>query len=324
MCYGFNGERALTQSLREHAPDRRTVLRGALAGLLGAGAVGSAVSPAVAGQRRARGSGHHRQPSTRSVPAGLISMQLWTMRAALSGTPGYDATLSAMAEMGYQRVEQALGYFGRTATELKAFYNSIGIRASSSHDGISPTMDAARTKFENAATLGQNYIVVPYLNSSVLADWQQWADQMNAEAALARRYGLKYGYHNHAHEFTIDLGGGVTPWQVLTSHLDPSLVHLEVDLYWAYTGGVNTGAPDPDQFVIDTIAAAPQRTLQFHVKDRDPATGDMADLGTGVVDFQRIFAAHRVREYIVENDTPDVTPLNTAQVGYQYLRDVRF
>jgi hypothetical protein len=50
----------------------------------------------------------------------------------------------------------------------------------------------------------------------------------------------------------------------------------------------------------------------------------MADLGTGMIDFARIFAAHTVEEYIVENDTPDVTPLQTAQVGWDYLRTLRF
>jgi sugar phosphate isomerase/epimerase len=64
--------------------------------------------------------------------------------------------------------------------------------------------------------------------------------------------------------------------------------------------------------------------LQYHVKDRHAADGDMADLGTGMIDFARVFQAHKVDEYIVENDTPDVTPLQTAQVGYSYLRDLRF
>ena len=92
---------------------------------------------------------------------------------------------------------------------------------------------------------------------------------MNAEAAVAKEYGLRYGYHNHAHEFTIDLGGGLTPWEVLTVAARPAAVHLEVDLYWAYTGGVNTGAADPDKFAIDVIHDAPQKVRQFHVKDRD-------------------------------------------------------
>ena len=87
--------------------------------------------------------------------------------------------------------------------------------------------------------------MVPYLASDKKSDWKMWADQMNKEAGAAKRWGLRYGYHNHAHEFTTDLGGGVTPWEVLTEWLDPRYVHLEVDLYWAYTGGVNSGADDP-------------------------------------------------------------------------------
>ncbi len=31
-----------------------------------------------------------------------------------------------------------------------------------------------------------------------------------------------------------------------------------------------------------------------------------------------------MKEYVVENDQPDVTPLQTASVGYSYLRGVRF
>ena len=87
---------------------------------------------------------------------------------------------------------------------------------------------------------------------------------------------------------------------------------------------MNTGAADPLQFAIDVIKQAPQRVRQFHVKDRDGATGDMCDLGTGVIDFRRIFRAHSVEEYIVENDTPDVSPLTSAAVGHLYLDHVRF
>ena len=32
----------------------------------------------------------------------------------------------------------------------------------------------------------------------------------------------------------------------------------------------------------------------------------------------------RFEQYIVENDTPDVTYLQTADVGYDYLRRIRF
>ncbi|HSK56746.1 MAG TPA: sugar phosphate isomerase/epimerase [Jiangellales bacterium] len=319
MCYGHDGAGALERSLTARGHDRRTFLKGSLAAAAGVGLAGAGIGAQPA-HADLRPTGRHR------VPPGLISIQLWTVRAALFGSPGYDATLTAIAEMGYPKVEQALGYFGRTAAELRAFYDSIGISATSSHDGISPSAAALDEKIQNALTLGQSFIVVPFLNSPNLADWQNWADQMNAEAQVARSAGLRYGYHNHAHEFTIDLGGGVTPWEVLTSRLDPSLVHLEIDIFWAVTGGIQSGdgVADPEAFTIDVIRSAPQRTLQYHVKDRHASDGDMADLGTGHIDFKRIFRAHSVLEYIVENDTPDVTPLQTAEVGYDYLRTLRF
>jgi sugar phosphate isomerase/epimerase len=317
MCFGYDGEGALRRSLEEKGASRRSLLRGAAVGVAGVAAVGAGAAPA-----QARGRGGHGH-SKREVPHDRISIQLYTLRAAMGGQPGFDAVLARLAQYGYEKVELA-GYYGRTARQIRDLLDDLGIRASSSHEGISADPAALRTKLENAVTLGQRYVVVPYLNSASLSQWQTWADQMNAEAAVAKRYGLRYGYHNHAHEFTIDLGGGVTPWEVLTTRLDPRLVHLEVDLYWAYTGGVNTGAADPDQFAIDVIREAPQEVRQFHVKDRDGATGDMADLGTGVIDFPKIFRKHQVEEYIVENDTPDVSPLTSAAVGKLYLEHTSF
>ncbi|MFE6507371.1 sugar phosphate isomerase/epimerase family protein [Nocardioides sp. NPDC057767] len=321
MCYGFDGEGALRRSLEERGLSRRSMVKGAL------GAVaGGAMLAAVPGLLSPAGAAVTAEHGACRVPPGRISIQLWTVRDALWGDPGFDATLTSIAEMGYPRVEQALGYFDRTAAELRAFYDDLGIRASSSHDGISATPADLQTKLQNAATLGQRYMVVPYLASSSLSDWQTWAEQMNVEAAAAKRYGIAYGYHNHAHEFTTDLGGGVTPWDVLTTELDPALVHLEIDIYWAVTGGVNRGLSNDEavDFAIDTIKAGPQRVRQYHVKDRNPATGDHVDLGTGFIDFAKVFAAHEVEEYIVENDTPEISPLHTAEVGYSYLRRLRY
>lgn len=299
MCYGYG-------------PSRRSLLAAGLG--LGAAAV-AAASPAAAAA--VHPPHHHGE----RVPPGKISIQLYTLRDDLS--KDYDATLRYVARAGYPKVELALGYFGRTARELRRFLDGLGLRASSSHEDISSDAAGLETKIENALTLGQKYMVVPYLASDSLDQWKAWAERMNVEAEAARKAGLRYGYHNHAHEFTTDLGNGVTPWDVLTSELDPRLVHLEIDIYWAVTGGVGRGERDPVKFAIDVIRRAPQRVLQYHVKDRH-LDGDMADLGTGTIDFRRVFRAHRVEEYIVENDTPDVTPQRTAEVGYRYLRELRY
>ena len=319
MCFGYDGEGALRRSLDQKGASRRSLLRGAAAGAAGLATVGGGLG--LAAPALAHGGGGH---GRRSVPHDRISIQLYTLRDAMGGEPGFDTVLTRLAQYGYEKVELA-GYYERTAQQIRDQLDGLGIRASSSHEGISADAAALEIKLENAATLGQRYVVVPYLNSKKLSDWKTWADQMNAEAAVAKTYGLRYGYHNHAHEFTTDLGRGRTPWDVLTSRLDPRLVHLEIDLYWAYTGGVNTpGVTDPDRFAIEVIHQAPQQVRQFHVKDRDASTGDMCDLGSGVVDFPRIFGTHEVEEYIVENDTPDVSPLTSAAVGHLYLDHLEY
>lgn len=336
MCYGYDGETALRRSLETQGASRRGILRTAVAGAAGAAAIGALGAPAEAAGTRGSGNGRDRE-----VPERRISIQLYTLRDATlpAGTAekpwsiGWEAVLERLAQYGYPRVERA-GLYGVTAATMKAKLDSLGIWASSSHEGISDTSAAMYQKFDDANTFEQRYVVVPYLNSDKLSDWQRWAEQMNNEAYAAKRRGLRYGYHNHAHEFAQVLDDGSRPWEILTSRLDRKLVHLEVDLYWAVTGGRITGESDPVQFAIDVIEDAPQRTRQFHVKDKRFETfppsptpwweGDMADLGTGGIDFPRIFAAHRVAEYIVENDNPDISPLVTAQTGIDYLQHVRY
>jgi hypothetical protein len=58
--------------------------------------------------------------------------------------------------------------------------------------------------------------------------------------------------------------------------------------------------------------------------------GSFEDPGKGLIDFPRIFRSQQVDEYIVERDdagSPPRTPaqaLDTAHVGYEYLRTVQF
>ncbi|MET1074987.1 MAG: sugar phosphate isomerase/epimerase, partial [Umezawaea sp.] len=116
------------------------------------------------------------------------------------------------------------------------------------------------------------------------------------------------------HEFAVL--EGKRPYDVITGGTSRRDVHLEVDLYWAVTAGV-----DP----VEVYRRNFPRVRQFHVKDRN-VDGSFADLGKGTIDFARIFRGtwyRHVDEYIVENDQP-VDALVTAEVGYKYLRDIRF
>jgi sugar phosphate isomerase/epimerase len=344
MCYGFDGAAALERTAESGGVGRRTFMRGAIGAAVTAGVAASAVGGATSAEARANNNNQRR------VPLDRISIQLWTLRDAF-GWPNasaarqremYRSTLRQVADIGYPRVELALGYFGHTPQQLRSFYRNIGVRPTSAHTDLTTTDAAMEQKFENALVIGQQYSVVPYLEAPLTltpaqrrSQWQQWAERMNQEAEVARQYGLRFGYHNHAHEFVDDVGGGLVAWDILMAELDPRLVHLELDIYWAATGLMASGQAreaTAETEVIDLIRSVRLRVRQYHVKDRDPGrpanrtNGEQffADPGTGMIDFGRIFDASAAEEYIVENDAPDVSPLQTARVGYRYLSTLVF
>jgi sugar phosphate isomerase/epimerase len=310
------------------APDipalsRRGVLRAATAGAVavGAGAAGLIAQPAQA----AGGRGHG---GRRGVPVDQISIQLYTLRDQLA--IDLDGTLAALAEIGYRRVEHA-GFVGRTAAQFRAALDAAGLRATSGHVGVPQPFDAAtwQAALADAHTLGSRYIVHPFFGVNDAgpirdsATYRAFARDLNRAGALAKRAGLRFGYHNHHFEFFRLDGGTRTGFDVLTEETDPDLVHFEMDLFW-----VTRGARDP----VDLIRANRGRIRQFHVKDMN-ADGSFEDPGQGLIDFARIFRYAReagVAEYIVERDdagTPPRAPadaLTTAEVGYRYLAGLRF
>jgi len=305
---------------------RRGFLRTAAASAVAVGATGALSSPAAAAPEAAGG-----DRPRQGVPPERISIQLYTVREQLE--VDLAGTLKELGRIGYTRVETA-GFFDRTAAQFKALLDAAGLRATSNHFGIPQPFDAAtwRASLADALTLGSRYVVHPYFgtdeNGETIRDtatWRAFAQDLNRAGRMARDAGLSFGYHNHQREFLplADGNGRRTPYDVLTEVTDPALVHLEVDLYWAWRG-----AEDP----VDLIRQNPGRVRQFHVKDMNIEAG-FADPGQGLIDFARIFRYSEragVEEYIVERDDAGSDPrrpiesLETARVGYEFLRRVRF
>jgi sugar phosphate isomerase/epimerase len=289
-----------------------------------AGVAGTVAAPAGAAPAHSPAPTGHRR-----VPADRISIQLYTVRDVLSADPA--GTLATLADIGYTRVEVA-GTAGLTAAAFRALLDANRIRATSGHFGIPQPFDAAawRATLADARTLGCRYVVHPFFGVDAngpirdAAVWRAFAQDLNRAGAMARAAGFRFGYHNHHFEFfPLADGSGRNGFDILTTTADPRLVHLELDLYWSWRG-----TADP----VDVIREHRGRVLQFHVKDMNIDSG-FTDLGTGLIDFRRIFAQSDVagvQEYIVERDdagTGDREPadaLDTAAVGYRFLRNIRF
>lgn len=245
---------------------------------------------------------------------GRIGLQLYTVRHALE--KDFEGTIARVAATGYKEVELA-GYFGRAPRDLRALLDHHGLSAPSAHVSLAP--DQWRAALEAAPIVGHRYLVIAWIppeERRTLDDYKRAAERLTRAAADAHAAGLRFAYHNHDFEFQ-PLEGQL-PYDVLLAGTDPTLVQLEMDLYWTVKGG-----QDPLAY----FARWPGRFPMVHVKDGGPPPERrIVDVGSGTIDFRRIFAhadQAGIRHYFVEHDEPS-DPFASIRASYGYLKRLEF
>ncbi len=315
MRQGYGLQRAANQATRESEQaragaeplvDRRRFL-GGLALTLGSIAGVGSCSPSAPTPRPAT---DDPQLSSRA-PQTPLGIQLYTVRTVMAKDA--DGTLAALAGIGYQEVELA-GLHGMTPRDFRAMLDRHGLSAPAAHVSLDEMRGDWARALEGAATLGNRYVVCPWIAEPdrTPEGYKRIAALLNTAGRAAREAGITVAYHNH--EFEFDSLGATTGYDILLAECDAELVQMELDLFWIRKGG-----RDP----LDYFARLPGRFPLVHVKDmaRD---GTMVDVGTGAIDFARIFAQAGqagIRHYFVEHDEPP-SPLDSARTSYEGLRRV--
>jgi len=208
-----------------------------------------------------------------------IGVQLYTLRHLME--KNVRKTLGLVGAAGYSDVELA-GYYDHSPAELRSILDGEGLSASSTHIFLDVLDKEFDSVLSDALVLGNQYIVMPYLfehQRTSIDDYKRLVEKMNCWAEACQKVGIRIAYHNHAFEF-IPLDGEV-PYDIILQHSDREKVFLELDLYWATKAG-----QDPVKLFEDN----PGRFPLWHVKDMT-TDGRIADVGDGVIDFQRIFSA---------------------------------
>jgi sugar phosphate isomerase/epimerase len=238
--------------------------------------------------------------STRSI---LPGVQLYTLRDIMQ--ENVEPTLEQLVAMGYAEVETHT-YYGLSPADFRAMLDRVGLVAPAAHVGSGALQDDLDGVIEAASVLGHRYVFCPHpggLPYRTLDDYRAMGEFFDGVGARFREAGITFGYHNHQFEFEpID---GEIPLFVMLDNADPANVVLELDLYWAVDGGF-----DP----VDVIERYPGRIHAYHVKDRT-TNGTMVDVGSGDIDFARIFEHNEragLRHAFVEHDNPS-DPLQSVR-----------
>jgi sugar phosphate isomerase/epimerase len=250
-----------------------------------------------------------------SIPVGL---ELYSVRKELQRDP--QATVRAVAKMGYQCVEFYAPYFQWSEDETKQMrklLDDLGIRCYSTHNDSSNVNaeNIAKTRDRNLI-LGCKYVVVASFHPqpTELDGWKAVADMLNSADEQLAKSGLHAGYHNHEPEFT-PIGGG-RPMEVLAKNTKPSIM-LQLDVGTCLKAG-----SDP----VAWIRSNPGRIRSLHLKEwsSDPAKGYSVLFGEGNADWKGILAAAEsvggAEYYLIEQEGSRFSELETAERCLQSFR----
>lgn len=331
---------------------RRRRFLGVAAGATAATLVGTATATAAAQSGTSAQSDTSAQKGRGGplVPRGHLGIQLYTLRDQVQSI-GFAQVFKELARYGYDQVEFA-GYTQGTGDitlgQLTRLMWDHGLRGIGSHVGYYSDDPKAYTfatnltqVLDDAQALGLPHVGTasgPWRYGSTVDGWKRCAEEFNTYGAAAKARGMKFYQHNHAEEFSFATDRpDVRLYDVLLAETDPDLVHLEMDIYWAYVaqyrfGKKVDGSPAPFE-PLDYVLRAPHRYPLFHVKDgeHDETATDgyrMVDVGDGDIDYRRFLTAvgrthgGQRHHWMVEHDQP-ADSLTTARRSARYLRSLR-
>lgn len=269
-------------------------------------------------------------PALLAAPKSYIGLQLYTVRDAMQKDPA--GTLARVAKMGYNSVEGATytgsqKFYGMTPTAFASVLKQNGLIMPSSHYRLGEEQEKGKPvqgtmlhgwdkAVDDAAQAGVKYMVCAYLSEAErggLDHYKYVADQLNKAGERAKKAGIQVCYHNHDFEFAPQ--NGKVPYDLLLSATDKELVKMELDLYWTVKAG-----KDP----IALFQQHPGRFPLWHVKDMDNTPKkNFTEVGSGVIDFKKIFAQagkSGMKYYFVEQDQTPGSPFDSIQKSITHIK----
>jgi len=267
----------------------------------------------------------------------LIGIQLYSVREDMFKKP-FD-TLKALSDMGYKYVEHAnyvnRKFYGWKATEFKKVLADLGLSMPSGHTVMNMDhwnkvnndfTDTWKYTVEDAATLGQEYVISPSIDEKLRRSYDGLMLQLNIfnkSGELCKKSGMKFGYHNHEFEFTEKLNGTVM-YDLIFKNTDPNLVVQQLDFGNMYGSGGRAK---------EWLDKYHGRFPSLHVKDEIKVDGkgemndgyDSTTIGDGVVNpkmlcelAKKVGGAHH---FIIEQESyQNRTPLECAKINLATIK----
>ncbi|MFT4017110.1 MAG: sugar phosphate isomerase/epimerase family protein [Agriterribacter sp.] len=263
----------------------------------------------------------------------LLGVQLYSIREDMKKDP--LGSLKKVAEMGYKNVEHAnyidRKFYGYGAKEFRKILDDLGLKMPSGHTVMrkdhwdetkNDFTDAWKWTVEDAAILGQQIVISPSLEQAqrkTYDDLKRFMDVFNKSGELCKKSGMRFGYHNHAFEFSEKLNDQ-TIFDIILQNTDPKLVAQQLDIGNMYNAGAKA---------LDVMKKYPDRFESMHVKDEIKSTEghepyESTILGAGVIPVKEIIDLGRksgTKHFIVEQESyQGKTPMESIAQDFKIMK----
>jgi sugar phosphate isomerase/epimerase len=257
------------------------------------------------------------------MPKQAVGVQLFTLFSVMD--QDVKGSLKKIAGIGYQEIESAFsklgGFYGLKAKEFGALAKETGLSWKSHHvigapfklpagakmptgaDGKPITIPPMRNLKDNMQELvdevaegGVPFLVCASIPVGTASEIDSAVTILSKTGEACNKAGARFAYHNHDAEFK-NIEGRI-PYDVFLSSISADLMAMELDLCWATKAKV-----DP----VELFKKNPGRFPLWHVKDIDKDFNGPQPVGTGIIDFKRIFANAELaglKHPFVEHDMP--------------------
>lgn len=243
-------------------------------------------------------------------------------------------SLKKLAEMGYVYVEHANyvngKFYGYEPKEFRTILDGLGLKMISGHTSLNPNhWDASKNDFadswkklvDDAAMLGQRYVVSPAMNKAQYAtydDLMKTMDIFNKAGELCKKYQMKFGYHNHDFEFSTEFNGEKM-FDIIMKTIDPKMVVIQLDTGNLYNGGAKA---------LDVVKKYPGRWENIHVKDEIEGSAGRYEsciVGEGIVNIREVLdLATKIggaEVYIIEQEAyQGKQPMDCVKADLEVMR----
>lgn len=255
-----------------------------------------------------------------------LAVQMFTVREHTKTASDLAETLGKIAAIGYPAVQvSAVGAMNGdqpevNAREMRKMLDDCGLRCIATHRPWEALLNDTGAEIEFHHALDCNYCAIggiPDDYGRTYAGYRKWLEDAVKVIERLEPHGIRFGHHNHSHEFFRPERNGKTLEDILIDE-GPASLMLELDLYWVDHSGINCER---------ILERSRGRVPVIHLKDKEMVESRtnearMAPIGEGNLDWDHILPACEaagVQWYAVEQDQCYRDPFDCLKASFDFL-----